>query len=324
MHIPVLTENSCADHGDHREVLPTYSSHHLEMPPNNNAAIKESIMASATREALIKSLRGKKVRVHDLDKVMSEWPSFVNPNIENLRPDVQARVTRYIPFYLSTVRLMALLMGDYQHLHRLYTGKRREKAEGVNPALFGSLWYPYAGFEELRISTHLAMWVCMSSDFLNYEFTRFEILWRLCWLVWPAQLFSWDDGLYPNPFSVRNLSTSHFSSSEAYLRKQMLETDTSALASLNKDFSAGQSFRRRTLLYVRSSLGFEISAADQQVVDQEPNVLITSFESIGQPIRKLCSLGTVTNLKSAITTDHQHRDAPATTRWNQVFLRFAG
>ena len=72
----------------------------------------------------------------------------------------------------------------------------------------------------------------------------------------------------------------------------MLETDSSAVSSLIKDYSAGQSFRWRTLLYVRSSLGFEISAADQQVVDQELDALITSFGSVGEAMRSFCSLGT--------------------------------
>ncbi|CAF9937923.1 MAG: hypothetical protein HETSPECPRED_000710 [Heterodermia speciosa] len=165
-------------------------------------------MASTPREALIKSFKGQKIRIYDLDKVMSGWPSVANPNLDILRHDVQARTTK------------------------LFTGKRREIAEAVNPAWFGSLWWPYAGIEELRIATYLGMW-----------------------------LFSWDD-----------------------------ETDSSAIASLNKDYSSGQSFRRRTWLYVQSSLGFEISAADQQVVDQEHDVLITSFGTAGEAIRNSCSL----------------------------------
>lgn len=76
----------------------------------------------------------------------------------------------------------------------------------------------------------------------------------------------------------------------------MLETDTSEIASLNKDYSSGQSFRWRTLLYVRSSLGFEISATDQQVVDQELDVTITSFGTIGEALRSSCSLGTAVHL----------------------------
>ena len=54
-------------------------------------------MASTTREALIKSLKGQKIRIYDLDKVMSGWPSIVNPNVDTLRQDVQARITGYAP-----------------------------------------------------------------------------------------------------------------------------------------------------------------------------------------------------------------------------------
>ena len=52
-------------------------------------------MASATRETLIKGLKGQNIRIYDLDKVMSGWPSVVNPNVDILHQDVQARITRY-------------------------------------------------------------------------------------------------------------------------------------------------------------------------------------------------------------------------------------
>ncbi|KAL8786873.1 MAG: hypothetical protein Q9195_008030 [Heterodermia aff. obscurata] len=63
-------------------------------------------MQSTPREALIKSLKGQKIRIYDLDKVMTGWPSVVNPNIEILREDVQVRITKYATSDHSTFGLI--------------------------------------------------------------------------------------------------------------------------------------------------------------------------------------------------------------------------
>ena len=110
------------------------------------------------------------------------------------------------------------------------------------------------------------------------------------------------------------LSTGQSHRTLAYLRKQTLETDSSEINSLNKDYSSSESYRWRTWLYIQSSLGFEISATDQQVVDQEHDVAITNFESIGEVLRRSCSLGTAVHLQSAMTTDENYREAPGPTR----------
>ena len=35
-------------------------------------------------------------------------------------------------------------------------------------ALFSALWWPYADYEALRISTYLNIWVCLYSAILSY------------------------------------------------------------------------------------------------------------------------------------------------------------
>ena len=57
-------------------------------------------MASTSREALIKGLKGQKIQIYDLDKILSGWPSIVNPNVDALRQDVQARITGYAPLII--------------------------------------------------------------------------------------------------------------------------------------------------------------------------------------------------------------------------------
>ena len=103
--MPVFTENLCADN---REDLPTY----LDKPSHDNVAISKSNMASTTREELIESLKGQKIRIYGLDKFLSGWPSVVNPNLEALRQDMEARVTRCAASDHSNIGSMALLMKD--------------------------------------------------------------------------------------------------------------------------------------------------------------------------------------------------------------------
>lgn len=69
-------------------------------------------MASTTREGIVESLKGQKIRIYDLDKAMSGWPSVVNPNLEALRQDVEARVTRCATSDHSKIGSMLLFMKD--------------------------------------------------------------------------------------------------------------------------------------------------------------------------------------------------------------------
>ena len=44
------------------------------------------------REQLLQSLRGRKLRIPDLQALVRQWPQYVNPELDRLRADVDQRL----------------------------------------------------------------------------------------------------------------------------------------------------------------------------------------------------------------------------------------
>ena len=56
-------------------------------------------MTFSVRENLIKDLSGQSIRIRDLGKTMAGWPQGVNPKVEELRDEIEARIDTYEHFY---------------------------------------------------------------------------------------------------------------------------------------------------------------------------------------------------------------------------------
>ncbi|KAI4117593.1 MAG: hypothetical protein LQ345_002224, partial [Seirophora villosa] len=95
---------------------------------------------STVREDLIRDLRGRTIHVPDLHDVMPDWPHAINPQIESLRRDVEAR------------------------LDSLFSAERSAKLKAADPAYFASAWWPYASYERLQVATYLALWLFLWDD----------------------------------------------------------------------------------------------------------------------------------------------------------------
>lgn len=55
-------------------------------------------MTFSARETLIKDLSGQSIRICDLGKTMAGWPQRVNPKVEELRDEIEARIDTYEHF----------------------------------------------------------------------------------------------------------------------------------------------------------------------------------------------------------------------------------
>ncbi len=67
------------------------------------------------------------------------------------------------------------------------------------------------------------------------------------------------------------------------------ETDSAELSTMSRDFKSAQSFRSRTLKFVRQSLGF--AAAEEDVTLPESAPVITSFEVAREALMTSYTLG---------------------------------
>ena len=55
-------------------------------------------MTLSVREGLVQELKGKTIRVNDLGKILPGWPQGVNPDVKQLRDQIEARLDTYEPF----------------------------------------------------------------------------------------------------------------------------------------------------------------------------------------------------------------------------------
>lgn len=47
-----------------------------------------------TRQELLESLHGRSLHIPDLQVYLSHWPHYINPELENLREDVDIKLRR--------------------------------------------------------------------------------------------------------------------------------------------------------------------------------------------------------------------------------------
>ncbi|KAE8447756.1 hypothetical protein EG329_010150 [Mollisiaceae sp. DMI_Dod_QoI] len=100
-------------------------------------------MDSNARKALLDSIRGQTVVMPDM-RPMFEKSAQVNPNYHAMIPVVDRLLESLVP---NEKKLAKLKTSDF--------------------ALFGSNWWPKAGFNELRIVTFLAIWLFLWDDELD-------------------------------------------------------------------------------------------------------------------------------------------------------------
>ena len=111
----------------------------------------------------MKSLQGRQVQIPDLQSLFTDWPSYVNPELEHLRQDVDAKLQRYLhqkPQRLGDPILIQLLQSLFSEDDRL------KKMKAADAALFGASWWPYASFETLKFATYLSIWVGVKHVFV--------------------------------------------------------------------------------------------------------------------------------------------------------------
>lgn len=56
-------------------------------------------------------------------------------------------------------KLSGVIRHELTMTNSLFLGRRRDKMNRTDVALLGSLWWPYAPYDELCIANHLASWV---------------------------------------------------------------------------------------------------------------------------------------------------------------------
>ncbi|OOF90466.1 hypothetical protein ASPCADRAFT_59295 [Aspergillus carbonarius ITEM 5010] len=103
-------------------------------------------MAPIPRFEVIKSLQDQTLTIRGLHSAFANWPSKVNPHLDQLRQDVAYMLTSRFPHH---PKLERLLDSDY--------------------GLFGAAWYPCVEYEQLRVATYLSLWLFMWDDELDSD-----------------------------------------------------------------------------------------------------------------------------------------------------------
>lgn len=75
------------------------------------------------------------------------------------------------------------------------------------------------------------------------------------------------------------------------LIEKFLETDSTELSTRSRDVQSMQSFRSRTSIFVRKSLGFAATEDDVATGPPESDPLITSFGVVGEALVTWYTLG---------------------------------
>lgn len=113
-----------------------------------------------SRPELLSSLVGSSAVLPDMQTLLRDWPRSVNPEIDRLHKDVE----KYLEMYtLPSIEWLPLTLCS----SLFPPGRRLQKMKAANAALFGSLWWPYASFETLRIATYLSIWVSIQGRVLD-------------------------------------------------------------------------------------------------------------------------------------------------------------
>ena len=56
-------------------------------------------MTLSVREGLIQELKGKTIRINNLGEILPGWPQGSNPQVQELRDQIEAWLDTYEPFY---------------------------------------------------------------------------------------------------------------------------------------------------------------------------------------------------------------------------------
>ncbi len=79
-----------------------------------------------------------------------------------------------------------------------------------------------------------------------------------------------------------------------------LDTNSAELSTVSRGFKSTQSFRSRTLKFVRQSLGFAAAEENVRLPDLDP--VVTSFEIVGEALMTSYTLGRHLNVLQRKTT----------------------
>lgn len=93
-------------------------------------------MAAPTREDILADLTGQSVRIPDLKRFYTDWPSLVNPEKD--------AVTVVVNEFLKTYSLTAAV---------------EMKLKGANLSLLIAFWYPFSPAETLKEITYFVCWI---------------------------------------------------------------------------------------------------------------------------------------------------------------------
>ena len=113
-------------------------------------------MGLTSRFEVLTKLRNQTVKINGLHSIFAEWPFAVNPGVQQVRCDVDERLSRYmLPVVVQVsgfCRKLTLssLFPKHPKLRKLKAG---------DYGLFGSTWWPRASVKRLRIATYLSIWV---------------------------------------------------------------------------------------------------------------------------------------------------------------------
>ncbi|KAI0186077.1 isoprenoid synthase domain-containing protein [Xylaria flabelliformis] len=104
----------------------------------------EAIPYGCSREELVTSIRGTEVVIPDFQSLLSHWPAKVHEEVGRLSEDVQRRLESIFTSAEDKSRIQWLT--------------------ACNLDLFGASWWPCASFENLVITTALAVWLFAWDD----------------------------------------------------------------------------------------------------------------------------------------------------------------
>ena len=98
------------------------------------------------RQRLLESVRGRSLRIPDLQAFLSNWPQYVNSELDRLREDVDERLQKcVVPSRLHRKRLLA-------HLGTVKPLSRRSKAPQDEGSRCCPIWCLLVAVRFIRLS----------------------------------------------------------------------------------------------------------------------------------------------------------------------------
>ncbi|KAI1827657.1 terpenoid synthase [Xylaria intraflava] len=97
-----------------------------------------------TREDLVASIRGARVKIPDLQSMLAHWPQHVHPEVDRLEKYVQKTLDSVFPEPEEQARLRKMKASEF--------------------ALFTASWWAYASFEKLCVVASLSIWLFVVDD----------------------------------------------------------------------------------------------------------------------------------------------------------------